>query len=105
MIRPFGCGWVKGDQVEKNIVRFTAGRPPLRSDGISLDLVRQDMIVVPKLRDAPIRETGKRGSGRSLPIGESHRLPNGKDSHVCRRMLLKKLLHGGGPPQTCTSSW
>lgn len=70
MIRPFGGGWVNGNEVEKNIVRFTAVWPALRSRGILLNSVRQDMIVVPELSDARVGETCKGSSRRSLPIRE-----------------------------------
>ena len=85
-------------------VKALAGLGPRRMRGDLLQGEGDLMARIPELTRARVRNSGQRAAAGRAPIGDKDRFPDNQDSHFPLRMLRKKLLGCGGPPQTKGSS-
>ena len=102
-MRPGGKknGSIPVDPVVKTTVRFWLRRLLPRD---VLERTGHDVVRVPKLPDAQIREAPKRDAAWRPPIGCENRFPNYEYTHFLAWKPSEKFLDCGGPPQTSSSS-
>lgn len=69
-----------------------------------IQLLRNQMILVPKLYDSLVRDATQNQPSRSAPVRRENRLPDHKDRQLVRLFSLQYFFGCGGPPQTSWSS-
>ena len=69
------------------------------------DLRCHEMLRIPKLPRAAVGNPRQSAAAWRFPICCKNRLPNNEHAHPFVRVMRKKLLRCGRPPQTTRSSW
>ena len=103
--RPAGTGQVeKGLVPQKTVVEAAVGRSLSINGSVARDFLRDEVLRVPELAGAGIRNASQDRTAGRAQVGGENRLPDNQNTNIGVAFAREEFADCGGPPQTRRSS-